>query len=77
MGLLLLWLQFECNGDSKAHKDILKHWLILPGMMYDQRCRAREEASHRPNLVPVFGLERDPWDEERPQGEPFHLCGVR
>jgi hypothetical protein len=75
VGFLLLWLQYDCEGDRGAHGRAGKHWSLLPGLKYADRCRLRQEARDRPELEDVFKAERDPWHEELGTGEPHGLVG--
>jgi hypothetical protein len=74
MGLLLLWLDFDCKGVLADHKAIAARWALVAGMKFEERCTARQLGMQNPLLADVFKEEREPFAEET-RGEPHLLCG--
>ena len=73
LGLLLLFLKFDCGGNADLHKVQFKRWQILPGMRVDDRRAVRAEAWALPVFQPAFALERARRVGE-PE-EPYFLAG--
>ena len=58
MGLLLAWLQFECDGDPALHRD------LQTSLSYARRNECRVHYRSLGVLQDQFNCERPPWDSE-------------
>ena len=74
LGVMLLWLNYDCQGNKEAHKAQGPRWAVEPGMRWPERCQLRSQAMADPAFAGLWECERDARPDEK-NGEPFELCG--